>query len=100
MGEEVLHRVRGNTSVAVTTITSKGQITLPAEFRKREGFHPGDKVIVRECDGGLIVESATAAADRLYGMLADVAAGKPPATIEEWDESAAAGWADEPIEPK
>jgi AbrB family looped-hinge helix DNA binding protein len=86
--------------MAVTTITSKGQITLPAEFRKREGFHPGDKVVVREADGALIVEPATAAVDRLYGVLADLAAGKPPATLEEWDEAAAAGWADEPIEPK
>ncbi len=86
--------------MAVTTITSKGQITLPAEFRKREGFHPGDKVVVREVDGALIVEPATAVVDRLYGMLADLTVGKPPATIEEWEEAAAAGWADEPIEPK
>jgi AbrB family looped-hinge helix DNA binding protein len=86
--------------MAVTTITSMGQITLPAEFRKREGFHPGDKVVVREADGALIVEPATAAVDRLYGVLADLSAGKPPATLEEWDEAAAAGWADEPIEPK
>ena len=30
----------------VTTITSKGQITIPAEFRKRDGFHPGERVSV------------------------------------------------------
>ena len=82
----------------VTTITSKGQITLPAEYRKREGFHPGDKVSVREVDGQLIVEPATAAVDRLYGMLAHLAEGKPPATIEDLKEAAAAGWAREPFE--
>lgn len=84
----------------VTTITSKGQITIPAEFRKRDGFHPGERVSVREVDGQLIVEPVMAPVNRLRGMFADAAAGRPPATIEEWDEAIAAGWADEPIEPR
>jgi AbrB family looped-hinge helix DNA binding protein len=86
--------------MSVTTITAKGQITLPAEFRKRDGFHPGDKVVVREGDGMLIVEPVTAPVERLKGMLADLWVGKAPVTIEEMDEAAAAGWADEPIVKK
>jgi antitoxin PrlF len=85
--------------MALTKITSKGQITLPAEFRKREGFHPGDKVRVREADGALIVEPADAWVKRTAGMLSHLAKGRPPVTIEEMEEAAAAGWADEPFEP-
>ena len=83
--------------MAVTTITSKGQITIPAEFRTREGFHPGDKVTVREQDGQLVIEPASAWVTRTSGMLNHLAEGRPPATIEEWKEAAAAGWADEPL---
>lgn len=83
-----------------TTITSKGQITIPAEFRKREGFHPGDKVSVREQGGRLVVEPSNASVDRLYGILAHLRKGKPPVTIEEMEEAAAAGWADEPFDQK
>ena len=96
----VLHCGERITIMAMTTITSKGQITLPAEFRKREGFHPGDKVVVREVHGALLVEPATSAVDRSAGMLAHLAAGRPPVTIEEMEEAAAAGWAGEPIKPR
>jgi AbrB family looped-hinge helix DNA binding protein len=85
--------------MALTRITSKGQITLPAEFRKREGFHPGDTVTVREQDGHLIVEPASARVLRSAGMLAHLAKGRRPVTIEEMEEAAAAGYAREPIKP-
>jgi antitoxin PrlF len=81
-----------------TTITSKGQITIPAVFRKREGFHPGDKVSVREQGGQLILEPVEASVERLHGILAHLWVGKPPVTIEEMEEAAAAGWADEPFD--
>jgi hypothetical protein len=45
----------------------------------------------------LIVEPVTAPVERLKGMLADLWVGKPPVTIEEMEDAAAAGWADEPI---
>ena len=37
------------------TITSQGQITLPAEARRRVGFKPGDKVVVVPQSGRLHV---------------------------------------------
>ena len=83
--------------MAITTITSKGQITIPAEIRQREGFHPGDQVRVREVNGQIVIESTRSAVDRLVGMLSQYAAGRPPATLEEWDEAAAAGIAREPL---
>lgn len=81
-------------------ITIKGQITLPAAVREQLGVRPGDRVVFREKDGEIVVESATAAVDRSAGMLADLAAGKPPVTIEEMKEAAAAGWAREPIKKR
>ena len=83
-----------------TTVTAKGQITLPVQIRRQHGIEPGDRVVVRDEEGRIIVEPATASHRRLRGILADLAEGKPPLTIEEMKEAAAAGWAREPIEPR
>ena len=37
------------------TISKKGQITLPADLRKRLGFEAGDTVIAEERNGELIL---------------------------------------------
>lgn len=80
-------------------ITVKGQVTLPVAVRKRLDVKPGDKVIFREKDGDIVVEPADAWVQRTKGMLSHLRAGKGPLSIEEMEEAAAAGWADEPIEP-
>jgi AbrB family looped-hinge helix DNA binding protein len=42
-----------------TTVTVKGQVTLPKAAREAAGIRPGDKVVVRvRPEGGLIVEAA------------------------------------------
>lgn len=43
-------------TVAYTTITSKGQITLPAEARRALGLRPGQKVAVRLEGDHLVVD--------------------------------------------
>ncbi len=43
-------------SVAYTTITSKGQITLPAQARRELGLHPGQRVAVHVENGRLIID--------------------------------------------
>lgn len=88
------------TRLGSSMMTTKGQITVPAEVRERHGFKPGERVVFRELNGRVIVEPATASVDRLHGMLAHLAIGRTPATIEEMEEAAAAGWAREPIEPR
>jgi AbrB family looped-hinge helix DNA binding protein len=35
-----------------TTISSKGQIVLPAELREQDGIEPGDEFIVERLDRG------------------------------------------------
>ncbi|MAE63968.1 MAG: AbrB family transcriptional regulator [Phycisphaeraceae bacterium] len=53
-----------------STVTSKGQITLPAEIRKRLNLQPGDKLdfIVRE-DGTIEVHPLRGSIQDLKGML-------------------------------
>jgi AbrB family looped-hinge helix DNA binding protein len=93
---EVVHRGRFGMA-STTTVTSKGQITLPVEVRRQHGIEPGDRLVVQTVGGQIIVEPATASVDRLAGMLADLAVGRPLVTIEDMEEAAAAGWAREPI---
>jgi len=38
-----------------STLTSKGQITLPAALRRKLGFEPGLRVGIDEVDGGVVV---------------------------------------------
>jgi AbrB family looped-hinge helix DNA binding protein len=42
-----------------TTVTVKGQVTLPKELREAAGIAPGDKVVMRAtAAGGIIIEKA------------------------------------------
>jgi len=43
-------------------VTSKGQITIPREIRKKLGLKPGDKVLFVEEDGRITVSNSAQAA--------------------------------------
>lgn len=38
-----------------TTVTSKGQVTVPREVRERVGLRPGDKVVFTVLSNGTVV---------------------------------------------
>ena len=40
----------------VTTVTSKGQITIPSQFRKQFGLEQGTKLMVVPTDYGLVLK--------------------------------------------
>ena len=64
------------------TLTSKGQITIPAEVRKRLGLHEGDKVEFQVDESGTTIRPARPETNpfaRYQGIHAD----KLPGTIEE-----------------
>jgi antitoxin PrlF len=55
-----------------TTVTSKGQVTLPKKIREAAGIKPGDKVDVRStASGGVYIEkpgAASAYRKKLQGL--------------------------------
>ncbi len=59
--------------MSTSTLTSKGQTTIPKDVRKRLNLHPGDRLeFVIDEDGRVLVLSASIDASELAGML------KPP----------------------
>lgn len=52
-----------------STITSKGQITLPKEVREKLGVGPGDRIAFTErADGSIVVEPETVDLLTLRGL--------------------------------
>lgn len=69
--------------VTESTVTSKGQITIPKVVRERLHLEPGDKVYfdVRD-DGSVLMVACNEPVENLFGMFRHKA-GKRPMTIEE-----------------
>ena len=71
-----------------TTMTSKGQVTVPKLIREQLHLRPGDKLdFLLDEDGGLRVEPVTASVTELKGMLPKP---KRPITLAEMEEAIAA----------
>ena len=68
---------RGSLLREVLTVSSRGQITLPAGMRRHLGIAPGGAVIVEECEGGLRLKPAAVLELDLYS----------DAQIESWDQA-------------
>ena len=81
---------KGNSGMAYigrSTMTSKGQITLPADLRERWGLKPGDAVEFFEgYDGAIKVRTRSKAASTLVGLLAHL---KPDPAYADDDEAIA-----------
>jgi antitoxin PrlF len=57
--------------MAVSTITSKGQTTIPGEIRRHLKLKPGDRIeFVVEADGKVVLVPATVDVHELKGLLA------------------------------
>ena len=68
-----------------TTLTTKGQLTLPKPIRDRLGVHAGDRVEFRVNESGdVLVEAATVDLRDLRGILKREG---PAATVEEMEET-------------
>ena len=52
-------------------VSSKGQIVIPADFRKRLGIKIGTSVAMSEKDGALVIEPVGSIIRRLRGSLKD-----------------------------
>jgi AbrB family looped-hinge helix DNA binding protein len=77
-------------------VTAKGQVTLRKDVLKHLGVRPGDQVDVDVLPGGRIEVRATKRTGKIsdaFGFL--YREDGPKLTIEEINESIAAGWAGE-----
>ena len=66
--------------MSIATVTSKGQITIPADVRRRLGLEVGDRVEFVEADGGFAIKPANDDVRALKGLLRTPA---KPVTIDE-----------------
>lgn len=73
--------------MATTTVTSKGQITLPRDVRRALGLDAGDKVDFVAVEGGFKLVPLRKDVRALKGRFADRV--KRPVSIEEMDEAIA-----------
>ena len=76
--------------MAESTITSKGQITLPKKVREALHLDVGDKVYfdVKE-DGTVTLVARNAPVESLFGLLKTKARLRRPLTIEEMNPASA-----------
>ena len=49
------------------TVNQRGQVTLPKEIREQLGIEGGDKVVVCERDGSILIEKSVTRADLAEG---------------------------------
>ena len=76
--------------MAVATLTSKGQTTIPKQIRELLGLVPGDKLdFVVESDGRVVLRPATLDVRELRGMLRKKS--RKAVSLEEMDRAIAAG---------
>lgn len=72
-----------------TTVTSKGQVTIPKDIRDALGVKPGDRVLfLQRPDGRVVVEAETVDVRSLRGMLKHRG---EPVTVEQMKESVVEG---------
>jgi antitoxin PrlF len=68
------------------TLTSKGQVTIPQEVRKRLGFKTGDRIdFLFQPDGNVVLQTKKLPFERLRGIIKSKRR-KPP-TLREMDEA-------------
>jgi AbrB family looped-hinge helix DNA binding protein len=71
-----------------STVTSKGQVTIPAAVRAALGLHQGDRIDFVETEDGFVIAPATASIRQLKGIVPKPAA---PVSIEDMEAAIAEG---------
>jgi AbrB family looped-hinge helix DNA binding protein len=74
--------------VLTSSVTSKGQVTIPAELRAKLGIQPGDRVGFLEENGRIVLQRQETAISSVFGMIK----AKRGVSQEEMDAAVAAGW--------
>ena len=80
--------------MSTTTMTNKGQITIPIEIRRELGLEGGDRFEVVRVGNDMVVRPAVSVARRTAGILSSYRL-PVPLTIEEEREAFERGLAEE-----
>jgi AbrB family looped-hinge helix DNA binding protein len=83
--QEVVHQERLAMEEYISSVSPKGQITIPIEIRKRLGVKPKDKVAFRMEGDEVTITPVTS---RLAASFQSVPALKPPRNWKEIEEIA------------
>jgi len=80
-----LKKSKEKISMALATLTNKGQITIPKTVRESLGLHSGDKLefVIAE-SGKAYIRPVTKKVDDVFGRLHKP--GRKPVSVEEMDE--------------
>jgi AbrB family looped-hinge helix DNA binding protein len=70
-----------------SSVTTKGQVTIPIELRKKLGIKPGDRVGFVDEGGRIVLQCQETAIEAVFGM---VKAGKG-VTLEQIEGAISAG---------
>ncbi len=79
-------------------IRDKGQVTLPAEIRKRYDLHSGSRVVFEEREGYIALIPAEDLVDDTAGALASYAQNNPVLTNDAVAKAASVAIAEENLE--
>jgi antitoxin PrlF len=79
-----------------STLTYKGQVTIPVEVRRLLGLKPGDRVTFVPEDGVVRIRPAQGIAEQTAGMLAAYRRTPPP-TAQEERAAAEAAWVEDAV---
>lgn len=71
-----------------STVTAKGQTTIPAEIRKKLALKPGDRILYLEEEGRVRIVAADRRAKDLKGLLPRP---ERPVSLEEMDAAIGSG---------
>ena len=78
------------------TVTMKGQVTLKRELLQHLGIKPGERIALEKLPGGELRVRAERPAGTISSFIGRHAGKiKKPLTVDEINEIAASGWADE-----
>lgn len=74
-----------------TTLSTKGQVILPAAVRRSRRWRPGTRLVVEDTpDGVLLKATAAFAATKVEDVFGSLPRLGPPMTLEEMDAGVAA----------
>ncbi|MBI3370529.1 MAG: AbrB/MazE/SpoVT family DNA-binding domain-containing protein [Betaproteobacteria bacterium] len=72
-----------------STVTTKGQVTIPLKIRNRLGVKPGDRIRFRELDVGVVIDREENSVETPFGALA----ARRGTRLAQIDEQVRKGWA-------